>query len=83
MKFWMVIAVACFCSGAVLAQKGESIMFGDQAPSVGQPASEEDQNSGAKCEQLLQEIDDLKGKPQRRMTAQQRYEAECRDMPKP
>ena len=82
MKFWMLIAAAaCLSSGPVLAQKGESILFGDEAPSLAPLPAGQDQ--GDKCEQLLQEIDSLKGKPQRRAAAQQRYEAECRNTPRP
>lgn len=80
MKHLIVAAVAgCLLSASALAEKGESIMFGDPSPSLA-PA---EGDSGTKCENLLKEIDALKGKPQRRMAAQQRYDAECSREPGP
>lgn len=60
---------------AAQAQKGESVMFGDTATPLLQPDAAADH--GERCEALRREVDALKGKPQRRMTAMQRYEAEC------
>lgn len=72
----LVVIAACLSCAPVLAEKGESIMFGDPSPSLAPETGTGD--SGDRCQQLLNEIDALKGKPQRRMTAQQRYDAECR-----
>ena len=38
---------------------------------------EKTDTSDNKCRDLAREVETLKGKPQRRFTAQQRYEAEC------
>jgi len=60
---------------AAAAEKGASIMFGDEAPSF-KPQNDSSAQS-ERCQELLREVDNLKGKPQRRITAQERYEAEC------
>ena len=76
MKTWIAIGTAMMIwSTALQAEKGASIMFGNEAPSL-KPQDQESVES-ERCQELLSEIDQLKGKPQRRMTAQQKYEAEC------
>lgn len=83
MKFGIVVAAAaCLYSASSLAQKGESVMFGDPSPSLA-PATTGEDDAGAKCQELLNEIEALKGKPQRRMAAQQQYDAECLRQPGP
>ncbi len=72
----LVVITACLTGASAHAEQGESIMFGDQAPTLAPENQRLD--SGDRCHDLLNEIDALKGKPQRRMTAQQRYDAECR-----
>jgi hypothetical protein len=63
---------------AVQAQKGESVMFGDDMPSLKPGAAEA---GGDRCEALWREIQTLKGKPQRHMAAMEIYEAECQRAP--
>ena len=40
-------------------------------------------NQADKCDQLAKEVEQLKGKPQRRYAAEQRYQAECLRTPAP
>jgi len=63
---------------AVLAEKGQSIMFGDPDPLSTQPGtSTAGQEKTDLCKQLRREMDELKGKPQRRNAVVQRYRLEC------
>lgn len=76
MKTWIALGAALtLWSATAYAEKGASIMFGDEVPSL--KPQEAQSNESERCQELLREIDQLKGKPQRRITAQQRYEAEC------
>lgn len=74
----VTMIVLILSSGAVQAQKGQSVMFGDEDPSLtsGDGTSAE---AGNRCEELREEVDALKGRPQRRATAMSLYEAECKD----
>lgn len=62
----------------VQAQKGESVMFGDDTPSL---KPDTVATGDDRCEALRREIEALKGKPQRHMAAVKAYEAECQRAP--
>jgi len=62
----------------VLAEKGQSIMFGDPDPVMTQPGTNTtEQEKIDLCKQLRRDMDSLKGKPQRRNAVVQRYRLEC------
>jgi len=62
----------------VLAEKGQSIMFGDPDPVTTQPGiNTTEQEKKDLCKQLRRDMDALKGKPQRRNAVVQRYRLEC------
>ena len=52
--------------------------FQSQAQSLGDSISSDNSGISDYCQRLAQDIADLKGKPQRRFTARQRYDQECR-----
>ncbi len=61
-----------------LAEKGQSIMFGDPDPIYGEPAKKETTKEKADfCNELRKQMDELKGRPQQRNMVIQRYELEC------
>lgn len=60
------------------AEKGQSIMFGDQDPIYTEKTPDREAAGMAEhCKQLRRQMDDLKGKPQRRNAVAQRYRLEC------
>lgn len=60
------------------AEKGQSIMFGDQDPIYTEKTPDRGAaNMAEHCKQLRRQMDDLKGKPQRRNAVAQRYRLEC------
>ncbi|MCU7935182.1 MAG: hypothetical protein KZQ99_09915 [Candidatus Thiodiazotropha sp. (ex Dulcina madagascariensis)] len=62
------------------AEKGESVMFEPkQHPFTQVPRETEDPDE--KCRQLAKRIASLKGKPQRRHAALERYRLTCTDRP--
>jgi hypothetical protein len=64
-------------SGA-LAEKGQSIMFGDPDPVTTQRGTNTaEQEKTDLCQQLHRDMDALKGKPQQRNAVIQRYRLEC------
>lgn len=64
--------------GAVPAEKGQSIMFGDPDPvSIQQGTNTAEQEKTELCKQLHRDMDALKGKPQQRNAVVQRYRLEC------
>ena len=70
-----------FASAWVLARddgRGQSIMFDQDYRHLTEKPDQADPRQ-ARCEGLSREIEALKGRSQRRFTAVQRYEAECRD----
>ena len=73
----LLVILALLTPGA-LAEKGQSIMFGDPDPVSKQrgtvTAAEEKTDL---CKQLRRDMDSLKGKPQRRNAVIQRYRLEC------
>jgi len=60
------------------AEKGQSIMFGDQDPMAGATSKKDPAREKADyCNQLRTQLDELKGKPQRRNVMLQQYQLEC------
>ena len=60
------------------AEKGPSIMFGDQDPIYTEKTRDTRATEQAEhCKQLRRQMDELKGKPQRRNAVVQRYRLEC------
>ena len=72
-----ILLFALLLSAADLfAEKGESVMFEPtQHPFTEAPPDTDDQ--AEKCQQLLRQIEELKGKPQRRHAAMERHKLEC------
>ena len=61
-----------------LAEKGQSIMFGDPDPVYSEPVKKDPAREKADyCNELRRQMDELKGKPQRRNAVAQRYQLEC------
>ena len=76
-RFLLILFIASIAS-ASHAEKGQSIMFGDPDPIYQEKtrdtaAAEHDEH----CKQLRRQIDELKGKPQRRHAASERFRLEC------
>ncbi|MCG7900070.1 MAG: hypothetical protein JAY99_13230 [Candidatus Thiodiazotropha lotti] len=61
---------------SALAERGESVMFEPKAHPFTEPPPQQ-QSESEKCEQLLQQIEALKGKPQRRHAAIERHKKAC------
>jgi hypothetical protein len=61
---------------SALAERGESVMFEPKAQPFTEPPAKS-QTEADKCQQLLQQIEALKGKPQRRHTAIERHKKAC------
>lgn len=75
------IILALMLPMSVLAEeKSQSIMFETQADGRNELTSipkTEGISKGEKCQQMSREIDQLKGKPQRRHVLMEQYKAEC------
>jgi hypothetical protein len=60
-------------------QAGRSVLYQDQSSDYDHlttlPGKTE--TTADRCAELLKRVDDLKGRPQQRSTAMQRYKAEC------
>ncbi|MEW8681551.1 MAG: hypothetical protein AB2536_06565 [Candidatus Thiodiazotropha endolucinida] len=61
-----------------MAEKGQSIMFQPKEHPFMEPPKEAD-DEAAQCTQLAKQIEALKGKPQRRHAALERYRFMCTD----
>jgi len=74
----MLCALIMLQPGGALAEKGQSIMFGDPDPvSTQRQTDTAGQEKTDLCKQLRRDMDELKGKPQRRNAIIQRYRLEC------
>ncbi len=69
------------CLGAAstlaTAEKAPSVMFEPPEQTINTTPPLERSSTGDKCEALLRRIEELKGKPQQRHTARERYKQEC------
>jgi hypothetical protein len=72
----VLTGVLLLSAGGAEAQKEESVMFGDEMPSL-KPDGSMSTEAGNRCEELLSKVDALEGRPQQRATAMAVYEAEC------
>jgi hypothetical protein len=71
---WLVGLIALALVPAARAQRGESILFQEQPPPFLTAPQEE---PGGDCAEMARELEELEGKPQRRYSLWQRYQAEC------
>lgn len=67
----------CCLTLPALAEKAPSVMFEPPEQSVTGTPPLETPSEGDRCEELLQKIEQLKGKPQRKHSMMERYEMEC------
>jgi hypothetical protein len=84
-KTVLAFSIIFFSMSTFADDRGRSIMFGDKPGmdtnhSVGTSHTplETLQKPDDRCSRLAKEIETLKGKPQRRYVAQQRFNQECR-----
>jgi len=78
MKPVLLVLPLLALSVASHAEKGQSIMFGDQDPVYTEKTRDPGITDQAEhCKQLRRQTDELKGKPQRRNALVQRYRLEC------
>ena len=61
----------------VLAEKAPSVMFEPPAETVTGTPPLEAPSEGDRCEEMMQKIEQLKGKPQRKSSMMERYQLEC------
>ncbi|MEN8205810.1 MAG: hypothetical protein ABFS24_07335 [Pseudomonadota bacterium] len=78
MKQIIILFALCALPLSGLAEKGQSIMFGDQDP-VSTESTESDpaKEKADYCSDLRKQMDALKGRPQKRNMVIQRYRLEC------
>ena len=78
MKQLLLLLPLCTLPLGTHAEKGQSIMFGDTDPIYQERkrdmAAEEHSEH---CKQLRRQMEELKGKPQRRHAVAERYRLEC------
>jgi hypothetical protein len=78
MKQVTLILALCALPLASVAEKGQSIMFGDPDPMYSGTVKKDPAREKADfCSDLRRQMDQLKGKPQQRNAVVQRYKLEC------
>ena len=78
MKQIIILLALCTLPLSSLAEKGQSIMFGDQDPVYAEPVKADPAREKADyCNDLRRQMDELKGRPQKRNMAIQRYQLDC------
>ena len=78
MRYLSLIFVLLCLPAISQAEKGQSIMFGDQDPLyVEKTRDTTADEQAAHCKQLRQRMDELKGRPQSRNAVIRRYRVEC------
>lgn len=78
MRQLLLLLALCALSPGSLAEKGQSIMFGDPDPVNTEPVKTDPAKDKADyCNGLRRQMDELKGRPQQRNMVIQRYELEC------
>ena len=78
MKRYLLFLSLCTLPFTSQAEKGQSIMFGDQDPLYSSsPAANPAKDKADYCSDLRRQMDELKGKPQRRNAVVQQYQLEC------
>ena len=76
MKTLLILAGSLALAATAWAEPKPSVMFGDTPQSIAEQLPETSARD-AKCIQMKQEIQNLKGKPQRRSALDARFKAEC------
>lgn len=78
MKKWLLAVLVALVTVPGVAEKAPSVMFGDPDPVYNQGGRDSsDAERAAFCKDLRKQLDELKGKPQRRNAVYQRYQLEC------
>jgi hypothetical protein len=78
MKQITLLLTLCALPLASVAEKGQSIMFGDPDPLYTETVKQDPAREKADyCSELRKQMDQLKGKPQQRNAVIQRYQLEC------
>ena len=78
MKQIVILLALCTLPLSSLAEKGQSIMFGDQDPVYTEPVKTDPAKEKADyCSDLRKQMDELKGRPQKRNMVIQRYQLDC------
>ena len=78
MKTYLLFLTLFTLPFAIHAEKGQSIMFGDQDPLYSDSATTSPAKEKADhCSNLRRQMDELKGKPQSRNAVVQQYQLEC------
>ena len=72
------LLLASSLTGQVWAGQTEVDDFQRRAKALGQSITEDASGNSERCQDLLHQIEQSRGKPQRRYTLMQTYEAECR-----
>ncbi|MES9972170.1 MAG: hypothetical protein ABW092_19220 [Candidatus Thiodiazotropha sp.] len=82
MKYSITLLLLLFSHlNVALAEKGESIMFQPKEHPFTQAPQTSEEKAG-ECPRLAKQIESLKGKPQRRHAALERYRLICSDKTK-
>ena len=78
MKQLLLLLSICTLPLGAYAEKGQSIMFGDPDPIYQEKNRDTAAEEHSKhCKQLRRQMEELKGKPQRRHAVVERYKLEC------
>jgi len=78
MKQIIILLALCALPLSSLAEKGQSIMFGDQDPVYTEAVKNDPEKEKADyCNDLRKQMEELKGRPQKRNMVIQRYEIDC------
>lgn len=78
MKQLLLLLSICTLTPGAYAEKGQSIMFGDPDPIYQKKNRDTAAEEHSKhCKQLRRQMEELKGKPQRRHAVVERYKLEC------
>jgi thymidylate synthase len=78
MKHPLIVTILCILPIVALADKGQSIMFGDSDPIYQEKLKDTAADEQAEhCKQLRAQMDELKYRPLRRNAIVERYKLEC------
>ena len=73
----LVTLLVSFVSLSFAQQPGSVMSTGQEPLYSSSPGISKSSKQSEHCKELRQKVDELKGKPQRRYAASQRYKAEC------
>ena len=79
LTFFLLVLCADGLSPANANDDTATQEFQNRAQSLGESITKDNSGISDRCQRLLQDIQDLKGKPQQRFSARQLYDRECRD----